>query len=96
MDALVEILIVVGVMLIYLVPAVITGLKGKQGMVTAGVFLHPVWWVGAIRLARPDSYWARRFYDDAKRRRALERHDRGAGPAPDHLAALTGDGAGDA
>lgn len=91
MDTLVTILITVGIVLIYLVPAVITGMKGKQGMVSAGFFLHPLWWVGAIRLARPDSYWARRFYDDDKRMRALERHDRVAGPPPEHPDALTGD-----
>ena len=61
------------VLAVFIVPATITALKGKQGVVIAGVFLHPCWWVGAIRLARPNSYWARRFYGQDKLRRAKAR-----------------------
>jgi hypothetical protein len=39
-------------------------LKGKSGFALAGFvgFLHFLWWIGAIRLAKPNSWWARRFY----------------------------------
>src|SRR4051794_13255263 len=46
--------------------AVICGLKGKYGMVAGGLVVHPLWLVGAIRLAKPDSWWARRHYDGHK------------------------------
>ncbi|GAA3510927.1 hypothetical protein [Actinocatenispora rupis] len=91
MEKLVVAAIVVAAVLVYLVPVVITGLKGKQGMVFAGLFLHPVWWVGAIRLAKPDSYWARRFYPPEKMDRARAREVDGPlfQPESDRLAALS-------
>jgi signal peptidase I len=49
---------------------VITTLKGKWGMLLLGLLFWPAWVFAAIRLARPNSYWARRFYDDEKRARA--------------------------
>jgi signal peptidase I len=48
----------------------ITALKGKWGVLVLGLVFWPAWVLGAIRLARPDSYWARRFYDNEKRGRA--------------------------
>jgi signal peptidase I len=53
--------------------AVATGLKGKWGTLLLGVFLFPAWLVGAIRLAKPNSLWARRLYDEPKRERAKAR-----------------------
>lgn len=53
--------------------AVATGLKGKWATLLLGVLLFPAWIVGGIRLAKPNSLWARRFYSDAKRDRARER-----------------------
>jgi hypothetical protein len=79
-DAVALVSIIAALTVLWVVPIVITAMKGKQGMVLAGVFFHPCWWVGAIRLAKPDSYWARRFYDDDKLYRA---HDRF--PAPDPI-----------
>lgn len=75
MEKFVVTVIVVAVVLVYVVPLAITGLKGKQGMAAAGLFFHPIWWVGAIRLAKPDSYWARRFYSPEKLARAQEREE---------------------
>ena len=49
---------------------VITALKGKWGIVVVGLFLGPAWILGAVRLARPGSLWARRFYDEDQRRHA--------------------------
>ena len=37
-------------------------LKGKISTAVIGMFIPPVAWVGAIRLARPGSWWARRRY----------------------------------
>ncbi|WP_051183000.1 hypothetical protein [Nocardia vinacea] len=54
-------------------PIVVTALKGKFGMLALGVFIHPIWWFDAIRLAKPNSYWARRFYDANKLQRADDR-----------------------
>lgn len=57
----------------FLGSAVVTGLKGKSGMVLAGVVFHPCWWIGALRLGKPDSWWARKFYGDDKLAAARER-----------------------
>lgn len=45
---------------------VVTALKGKWGMLALGLFINILWVVGAVRIAKPDSWWARRFYDDGK------------------------------
>jgi hypothetical protein len=44
--------------------------KGKYGLSLFGVFIPVVLLVGAIRMARPHSAWARRAYDAAKLARA--------------------------
>jgi hypothetical protein len=62
--------------LVVVVPAVICGIKGKPGMLAAGILLTPVFSIiGAIRLAMPDSYWARKWYGDDELRRSWERHN---------------------
>jgi hypothetical protein len=38
----------------------IVALKGKLSSAVIGMFIPPVAWVAAIRLGRPDSWWARR------------------------------------
>jgi lysyl-tRNA synthetase class 2 len=40
----------------------IVALKGKISSAVIGMFIPPVAWVAAIRLARPGSWWARRRY----------------------------------
>jgi hypothetical protein len=40
----------------------VVALKGKISSVVIGMFIPPVAWVAAIRLARPGSWWARRRY----------------------------------
>jgi lysyl-tRNA synthetase class 2 len=59
----------------------IAALKGKVSSAVIGMFIPPVAWVAAIRLARPSSWWAKRRYapesgklDKAVARKA--RHDR--------------------
>jgi len=69
---------VIGVLVLlvlWVVPFVVTVLKGKYGMAVFGVAVHLLWWIGAIRLAKPDSFWSRRFYDDHKLREAIRRFE---------------------
>ena len=40
---------------------VVTALKGKWGLFFLGLFFNVLWIIGAIRPAKADSYWARRF-----------------------------------
>lgn len=57
----------------YLVAPVVTALKGRNELVMIGVFFHPVWWVGAFLLAKPDSWWARKRYQGEKLARSRRR-----------------------
>lgn len=50
----------------------IVAAKGKLGMAALGLLLPPVAWVSAVRLAKPDSLWAR-HYSGQKRVRSEER-----------------------
>ncbi|MER5951406.1 hypothetical protein ABT127_35770 [Streptomyces sp. NPDC001904] len=59
----------------------VTLLKGKMRMALVGVLVPFVAWYGAVRLARPDSAWARRCYRRRPRARARStlrayKHDR--------------------
>jgi hypothetical protein len=40
----------------------VAAFKGKLSTAVIGMFIPPVAWVGAIRLARPGSWWAKRRY----------------------------------
>jgi hypothetical protein len=57
---------------------VLVALKGKVAAAVVGMFIPPVAWVSAIRLARPQSRWARRRYpaEGKKMARAKEREKR--------------------
>lgn len=56
------------------VPAGITWSKGQRAAFFLGFpLLGMVWVVAACRLARPSSWWARRFYGPEKMQRALNR-----------------------
>ncbi len=67
---------VVAVLVIHLAVVSVTALKGKYPTALLGIFLSPLVWVGAVRLARPSSPWGRRFYSPAKEARAAERATR--------------------
>jgi hypothetical protein len=56
---------------VLLVAGVITALKSKWGTLVVGLFSF-AWLFGAVRLARPDSFWDRKFYDERQRQRARE------------------------
>jgi hypothetical protein len=49
-------------------------LKGKLVMGLAGLPLPSLSFLAAVRLAKPESFWARRFYGDRKLARATKRH----------------------
>ncbi|MFA6002125.1 MAG: hypothetical protein WC828_08470 [Thermoleophilia bacterium] len=57
---------------------IISALKGKFYYAVFGVFIPTLALIGAIRLAKPDSVWARRFYkpDGKKIGRSKLRHER--------------------
>ncbi len=59
--------------LLHFTLVLISVFKGKYRMALFGLFLTPVALVGAIRLARPKSTWARRRYDEAETARAITR-----------------------
>ena len=52
---------------------VVSTLKGKYRLTLFGLFVFPVAVVGAIRLARPESRWAKWRYSPAKLERATRR-----------------------
>jgi len=61
---------------------VVCWLKGKPGMVLAGLFVPLVGLIGAIRLAKPTSYWAWHWYDQNKMAEAHGRFARLKVPLP--------------
>jgi len=52
---------------------VVCALKGKYRCALFGLFVAPIAWVGAVRLARPASLWARRWYRGERLERATRR-----------------------
>lgn len=55
---------VLALVLVDSIAVVFAALKGKLYMAGFGIFIPFVGWVGAIRAARPGSWWARRYYGD--------------------------------
>lgn len=67
--------LVVLVAILLLIPGAVTLLKGQTALFLVGFLtLALVWTIAAFRLARPGSWWARRFYDDEKTARAGRRY----------------------
>jgi hypothetical protein len=48
-------------------------LKGKFKLALFGIFVPVLAWIGALRLARPSSTWARRRYSPHRQARAEHR-----------------------
>ena len=58
------------------VPGGVTLLKGQRALFGAGFAVGGlVWMLSAFRLAKPESWWARRFYDGDKLARARRRYE---------------------
>jgi hypothetical protein len=56
-------------------PLTITALKGQWVLFVAGwLTVGVVWWIAALRLARPRSWWARHLYSPDKLARARSRY----------------------
>jgi hypothetical protein len=68
--------LVVAILVAYVVLTIVSLAKGKLFTCLLGIFVPPVVLVGALRLARPESPWARLLYgrDPRKARRALARY----------------------
>jgi hypothetical protein len=62
-----------GILTVNIVFAVVAFLKGKAKLGAFGVFIPGLAFVAALRLAKPDSLWARRFYVGAKLKRSKAR-----------------------
>jgi hypothetical protein len=76
-----SILAIVSSVVVNLAFCAVVALKGKISAAVIGMFIPPVAWVSAIRLARPGSWWARRRYAPGSRRLVKAearkaRHDR--------------------
>lgn len=70
LEVLAVLIVVIGI------PAGITGAKGHWTAFSLGFFLlGTIWIIAAFRLARPSSWWARRFYGPEKMQRAISRFD---------------------
>jgi hypothetical protein len=66
---------VVATTVLHIVAVLFCVRKGKYSTAVLGVFVLPVAWIGALRLARPRSAWARKHYGPAKMARAAARAD---------------------
>lgn len=74
-DVTIRLTVMVGLALHGLI-ILICVLKGKFRSALIGVFIPLVAWVTAVRLARPGTWWARRFYGPKRQAKALARADR--------------------
>ena len=66
--------LMIALVVLFVVPAVISIVKGKLVTAALGLVYPPIGIVGAIRLAKPGSWWARHLYPSGGRRR--DRADR--------------------
>ena len=69
-------LIAFAMVAVNVVLALATFAKGKLTRGLLAVFVPGVGLIGALRLAKPGSLWARRFYDDQRHQRTRARYER--------------------
>jgi hypothetical protein len=92
-DAVFAVVGAVGVLALLI--ALVNAAKEKFGMALVGIFIVPVGLVGAFRLGRPHSLWARLFYREHKKERARMRFgDRSPTPASQPAAGQSAAGSG--
>jgi hypothetical protein len=73
-----QVLVGLGIWIAVLAPLVITTMKGQWVLLIAGfVTVGFVWLIAACRLAKPGSYWARRYYGPEKLARSRARYGEG-------------------
>lgn len=58
---------------LHLLLVAVTAFKGKYPTALFGMFLAPLAWIAAFRLARPHSLWARKLYDTKRVEHATHR-----------------------
>ena len=73
------VLIIVG---LSIAMGITTALKGKPWLLLLGFLIGWCWIFGSLRLAKPQSWWARRFYDSVKMNESRTRFKTPATPAP--------------
>jgi hypothetical protein len=67
-----SILLGILIVVVLVAPSVVCWLKGKRLWATLGIISQ--WhWIPTFRLAKPDSWWAGRFYDTYKMNLAKQR-----------------------
>ncbi len=76
-EPLVDSNVIAAVVGVFIVAVSACALKGKPGMAIGGMLIGGLAIIGAIRLAKPDSFWARKHYppDGEKMRVARLRFD---------------------
>jgi uncharacterized membrane protein len=72
-------LIVVALFVAWLATVTICAMKGKPWFAALGILWGTFALVGAIRLAKPNSWWDRHMYEDRKHELAVERFTYRAG-----------------
>jgi hypothetical protein len=70
----IEVAVVVLGLVLFFAPAAVTALKGHVWLFVAGFIAYLVWPVAAFRLAKPNSAWARQYYDAEKLERSRARY----------------------
>jgi len=82
-----ERLLVLGILIVVIgIPAGITWAKGHRAAFALGfLLLGTIWIVAACRLARPTSWWARKFYGPEKMQRAQKRFESGTAIQSAHV-----------
>jgi hypothetical protein len=79
LGTVIAILCVAVILMVNVYTFVVCWQKGRQTLFLLGCIglivplLGICHWIGALRLARPDSSWAQRRYDEAKMNRAYDR-----------------------
>ena len=61
-----ELLVILVVVGLHVAAAVVTALKGKPWFLLLGLLITWFWVFGSFRLAKPQSWWSRRFYSGDK------------------------------
>ena len=71
----IELLFLVAIWALIGIPAVITVAKGHIALFFAGfLLLGLIWSIAALRLAKPNSPWAKRFYGPKKLEKSRQRY----------------------
>jgi hypothetical protein len=87
-DAQAGLLVVSGIVVVHIGVIVVCLLKGKLPTGLIGLVVPLIGLVGAVRLAKPESYWARRRYGAARLARSRDRFDEDYDARREHVRTL--------